>query len=131
MLNVRKLAAIDIAILGLLPVIAEFALGVIGSLAMGIFVALRSRGIRGMVLAAYLVALGINYVPLLFHALSLRDRSRARREMDDELGADPRIAMRRYRRGSLLLLLPFVVPVLALVQRRGQQPARSHRTDER
>ena len=120
MLNVRRLAAIDVAFLGPAIIIAEFAVGVIGPLALGIFIASRSHSVNQAMLAAYFVALGINYFPLLLHALSLRDHSRARLEIESELGSDPRAAMRRYRRGSLLLLLPLVIPFLAVMQARGR-----------
>lgn len=116
MLDVRKLAAIDIALLGPRLVIAEFGTGVLGAVALGTFAAVRSRSTPGQLLAAYLVALGLNYVPLLLHALALRSRARALAVIGAELAADRRGAMRRYRRGSLLLLLPLVVPLLATVQ---------------
>ena len=120
MLDVRKLAAIDIAFLGPRLIIAEFALGVFGSLALGTFIALRSQGTSGRLLAIYLLSLGVNYVPLLLHAISLRRAGTARAEIADEL-AETKRAMGKYRRGSLLLLLPFVVPALAVVQERRRR----------
>ena len=123
MLNVRRLAAIDIALLGPRIIIAEFSFGVIVPLAIGIFMALRGRSVNQALLSAYFVTLGVNYVPLLLHAWSLRDRSRARSEISSELGSDPQAAMRRYRRGSMLLLLPLVIPVLAVMQARVRNAA--------
>jgi len=118
MFSVRKLAAIDIAFLGPTFVILEFALGVVGALALGLFAAFRARSASGALIAAYLLSISINYVPLLLHAVSLRERRRAREEMADELTPDPRRTMRKYRRGSLLLLIPLVMPILALAQAR-------------
>jgi hypothetical protein len=42
-------------------------------------------------------------------------RGSAGREISDELG-DKRSAFRKYRRQSLLLLIPLLVPVAAMVQ---------------
>jgi hypothetical protein len=116
-LNVRRLAAIDLVFLGPTFVVAEFTLGVFGSLALGLFVIVRSRGMSGLALGAYLISLGINYVPVLASAISMSRRGSAHTEIDADLATSTRDAMRRYRRGSLLLLLPLVVPVLAAVQR--------------
>ena len=118
MFSVRKLAAIDIAFLGPTFVILEFALGVFGGLALGVFAAFRARSAFGALIAAYLLSISINYVPLVAHAVSLRDRKRAREEIAEELTPDPRRAMRKYRRRSLLLLIPLVVPILAVAQAR-------------
>ncbi|HEY0779823.1 MAG TPA: hypothetical protein VGD56_17790 [Gemmatirosa sp.] len=127
MLDVRKLAAIDIALLGPRLILAEFGTGVVGALALGSFAAVRSQSTPGRLLAAYLVTLGVNYVPLLVYALALRAPGRAHAVIGAELAADRRGAMRRYRRGSLLLLMPLVVPLLAVVQdrRRRTRPARA------
>lgn len=117
-MSIRKLAAIDIALPGSAVILVEYAVGVVGSLALGIFVLLRARSAWGVLLALHLLSLGVNHVPLLLHAASLGPRARARAEVADELIADRRRAMRRCRRGSLLPLLPSFVPVLALVQAR-------------
>jgi hypothetical protein len=68
-----------------------------------------------IVLGAYLLSLGINYLPLLLHAIDMERRGSAGREIADELG-DKRSAFRKYRRQSLLLLIPLLVPVAAMVQ---------------
>jgi hypothetical protein len=75
MINVRKLAALDLQVLGHKLILTEFGLGVAGSAAVGV-VMLRA-GIQRfhsrqmIVFGAYLILLGINYVPLLLHAMSM------------------------------------------------------------
>lgn len=112
MLDVRKLAAVDIAFLGPGLILAEFSIGVLGSLTLGVFILFRSHSVRGIVLGAYLLCIGVNYVPLLLHAISLVRRNSARHEIADELTQKHRM-FRKYRRQSVLLLVPLVVPTLA------------------
>ena len=116
MISIRKLAALDMAFLGPALIITEFAVGVICPLALGSFIAVRSRSWQQSLIACYFAALGINYVPLLVYALIIRRRSRAHREIETELHAGKRETMRRYRRGSLLPLIPFAVPLVAVAQ---------------
>ena len=124
--DVRKLAAIDIAFLGARFIIAEFAVGVLGPLALGVFIALRSHSVSGLLMGAYFLTLGVNYVPLLLYAVAISRAGSAAREIGDELAVDRRRARRKYRRGSMLLLIPLVVPVLAVIQERQRRRA-AHR----
>jgi len=119
MLNVRKLAAIDLHFLGAPLILTEFGLGFAGSVALGAFTmraGIQRFHSRWMVaFGVYLVLLGLNYLPLFLHALDMvRDKSAAR-----EIGAeleDRRVAFRKYRRQSLWLLVPLVMPTIAVVQ---------------
>lgn len=119
MLNVRKLAAIDLRFLGAKIILAEFGVGVVGSAAVG--AATLRAGIERfhspamVIFGVYLLLLGVNYVPLLLHAISMVRDGSAHREIAGELG-DQRAAMRKYRRQSLFLLLPLIVPIAAIVQ---------------
>ncbi len=113
----RKLAAIDIAFLGFKVILAEFLCGVLLSAALGFFVLLRSHSRWQFALGIYLIGLGINYVPMVFFVLSIGGKENARAELASEL-IDPCTAMAKYRRLSLLLLLPFLVPVLVLIGQR-------------
>ena len=119
MLNVRKLAAIDLEFLGARFILAEFGIGVAGPVALGIFTlragVYRFHSLRMILFGVYLLAVGINYVPLLWHAIDMVHGGSAHAEIADELG-DKRAAFRKYRRQSLFLLLPFVVAVVAIVQ---------------
>jgi hypothetical protein len=116
MMNPRKLVAIDIVLLGSRFIIAEFAGGVVLCVALGIFVLVRGHSFGQFVLGLYLISLGINYVPMLVYALVLAQRDEsAPAEMGDELN-DKRRAMAKYRRQSLLLLVPLLVPLVAVAR---------------
>jgi hypothetical protein len=115
LINLRKLAAIDILFLGSRIIIGEFAGGVLLCAGMGVFVLLRSHSFGAKAFGIYLIALGINYIPMLIYALSITKAQSALAEISDELD-DKRRAMAKYRRQSLLLLVPVLVPILALKQ---------------
>lgn len=107
----RKLAAIDIVFLGYKLVFAEYAFGVLFSVSLGIFVLFRGHSVWQVVLGAYLICLGINYVPMLAYTVSIGGKQNAQAELADEL-TEKRKAMSKYRRVSVLLLVPLLVPVL-------------------
>lgn len=115
MIDIRKLAALDLAFLGPRIILTEFSLGVFGSFALGVFTLLRSHSMGGLALGSYLLLIAVNYVPLLLHAISIVRRKSARDEIADEV-TEKRRMFRKYRRQSLLLLVPLVVPILALAQ---------------
>jgi hypothetical protein len=64
---------------------------------------------------AYTLSLGVNYLPLLLHAISIVRQGTSATEIADETG-DRAQLFRKYRRGSLLILLPLVVAVAAITQ---------------
>jgi hypothetical protein len=114
-INIRKLAALDLAFLGTKFIIAEFALGVLGPATLGLFTLLRSHSAGGTLFGLYLVSLGVNYVPLLLHAISIVRDGTAQAEIADDID-DRKQLFAKYRRGSLLLLLPLAVPIVAFAQ---------------
>jgi hypothetical protein len=67
------------------------------------------------VFGLYLVCLGINYAPMLAYTLSIANRDEARAELGDEL-SQRREAMAKYRRISILLLVPLFAAVYALTR---------------
>ena len=113
MLNPRKLAAIDIIFLGPKFIIIEFAGGVLLCAALGVFILFRGHSLTQLVLGLYLISLGINYVPMLIYAVAITKGDSARREIGNELDDKSR-AMAKYRRQSVLLLVPLLVPIIAL-----------------
>ncbi len=115
MINIRKLAAIDVAFLGPKVILTEFTLAVLGSLALGIFILFRSHSIWQMGLGWYLASLGINYVPLLLYAIVIARHRSARDEIGGELEHSKR-ANFKYTFQSLALLVPLLVPGIALAQ---------------
>jgi hypothetical protein len=100
------------AFLGARLILTEFSIGVIGSLALGVFTLRRSHSLGGVALGVYLLCIGMNYMPLLVYAISLVRLDSARFEIAEE-AADKRRMFRKYRRQSLLLLVPLAVPILA------------------
>lgn len=131
MTHVRRLAAIDIAFLGSKFVLIEFALAIIALPGLGLLSLIRGHATWQVVLGAYMLLLGLNYVPLLLYAIAITRNHSAREELGSELD-DREQAMRKYRRFSLLLLVPFAMPILAMLQSRDRQGAVSpnHRNSQ-
>ena len=123
MIDIRRLAAVDIAFLGSRFILAEFSLGVIGSIGLGVLTLVRTHSLGGTVFGAYLLCVGINYVPLLLHAISLVRDGTANQEIADEL-PEKRRMFRKYRRQSLFLLVPLVMPILSIIQWRSSDRKR-------
>jgi hypothetical protein len=117
-IDIRRLAAVDVAFLGSWFILAEFSIGVFGSLALGMLTLIRTHSVGGTVLGVYLLCIGVNYVPLLLHAISLVRQGTAHQEIADEL-PEKHLMFRKYRRQSLLLLVPLVVPIVAIIQERS------------
>ena len=117
----RKLAAIDILFFGYRVILAEYAVGVLFSVALGLFVLLRAASFLQVLLGTYFVCLGINYVPMLSYSIAIANKQNARAEIFDELG-DKRTAMSKYRRKSLFLLVPLLIPTLAVVCKLRARP---------
>jgi len=125
MINPRKLAAIDIVFLGSKLIIAEFAGGVLLCIALGTFILFQGHSFWQLALGLYFISLGINYVPMLVYTVAIARRQSARAEMGDELNDKGR-AMAKYRRESILLLVPLLVPMIALaLERRKAQAAQT------
>lgn len=115
-INFKKLAAIDVALLGSKLIVTEFACGMLFSVALGIFSLVRAHSLWQTMVGAYLILLGINYVPMLAYALAVGNSENARVEMGSEL-TEKRVAMSKYRRQSLFLLVPLAVPIFAIFHR--------------
>ena len=117
MLNPRKLAAIDLTLLGPKIIISEFAFAVLFSPALGVFVLVRGHGSPVQIaLGLYLISLGLNYFPMLVYAVAINKAKSAGLELGNEL-EDKGAAMTKYRRQSMWLLVPLVVPLVALTRR--------------
>lgn len=117
-LNVRKLAAIDLHFLGPKFILVEFALGLLGLLGLGMLTlrsGMNAHSIRLAGLGAYMVTVGVNYLPLLLHAIEMAKHGSAHDEIAAELRDRP-AALRKYRRQSITILIPFAVLILAMYQ---------------
>ena len=116
MVNVRRLAAVDLSGLGPKIIIPEFGLGAVGAAALGVLTLVRSTSIPMTGFGIVLTGIGVNYVPLLIHAIDLTRRSTSAAEIADE-ASDTGALYAKYRKQSLWLLLPFVVAVADVLQR--------------
>lgn len=116
-MNARKLAAIDIYFLGSKLIVFEYALGVVGLTFFGawsiLYAIAHGRSPWMLAFGAYLIAIGLNYVPLFVFAVGIAREHNACDILGTEL-ADRSHAMRKYRRQSLLLLVPFAVLIASL-----------------
>jgi hypothetical protein len=114
-IDIRKLAALDIAFHVPKFILAEFSLGVFLFAAWGVFTLIegifRRHSTWEVIWAGYLLALGINYVPLLRYAIDIARQGSAKEEAADEMARKAKYALQ-----SLFLLIPLVVPALAIAQ---------------
>ena len=121
MIQVRKLVAVELTFLGPKIILAEYAMAVIGGLALGglsLRAGLyRTHAMWQTALGSYLLFLALTYAVLLAYSVGMARRGDFRSEIADELH-DRYGVMRKYRRQSLWILVPLVVPLAALAQGR-------------
>ncbi|HEX9069036.1 MAG TPA: hypothetical protein VF807_09725 [Ktedonobacterales bacterium] len=121
-INVRRLAALDIALHGAPLILVEFGAAVAIGAAGGVWLTStaipvsQGTALLRLVFGAYLLCVAINYVPLLLYGIAVARRGSARQEAAAELAEKDGRSARRYGTQSLLLILPLVIPALALVQ---------------
>lgn len=117
--DVRRLAAIDMhgvkgTSLRRRVIVAEFVLGAIGGIGIGLFLLLTADGAAGIVVGILAIGIGANYVPLALHTFALRNPADLRTEL---AAADIRDELRRYTKSQLWVFVPFLFVGLALTQR--------------
>jgi uncharacterized protein YybS (DUF2232 family) len=122
-MNVGRLVELDMAFLGPRVIILEFAAGVAGALALGVFsLAYAARANAGVAswpvaLGVELVVIGINYVPLLAEAMRRRKDEVGCAATKAAIRDDPAEA-RSYGLRQAWILIPGAVVVFALAGRR-------------
>ena len=120
-INIRKLAALDIAFLGPKFILAEFALGVIGCATLGFFSLYfglyhdPNHSQFAIIMGCFLLWIALNYVPLLMYAINIVRHDSAHQEVAYELEHRDKYAG-KYLRQSTLLLIPLAIPTLAVYQ---------------
>lgn len=119
----RKLAAIHIATLGSTFGISNFAGTALLCLSLGAFILWHADSYQQFTFGFYFVSLGINYMLMLFYALKITNREIARAQISDELNKKGS-TVANYGRQSIYLLLPLVVPIVALQRRYKYGPSR-------
>ncbi len=120
-INIRKLAALDLVFHGPRRILAEFAGTVVVSGGLGMyslfaFIRNPNHPLLTIIIGLVLSWIALNYVPLLLYAISVVRSKSAQQEVAFELEHKD-IYARKYTLQSLwLLLLPLAVPILSLVQ---------------
>jgi len=126
-INIRKLAALDIAFHGPKFILIEFALGVFGCAALGIFSLYfglfhgPNHSLFAVVIGCFLLWIALNYVPLLIYAISIVRHKSAHQEVAYELEHKDKYA-KKHTFQSTLLLIPLAVPTLAAYQELQKRP---------
>ena len=121
LIEIRKLAAVDMAWLGSKIIIAEYALGVILPLVLGVFTLRSTLSSPTSVtwqtaLGIWLVTIAANYVPLLLYAVSIARAGSVEAEGRPEISHS-----RRYGVQQIIILVPFFVVVIAVIQERRRR----------
>ncbi len=120
-INIRKLAALDIACHGPKFILIEFALGVFGCVALGLFSLYfglfhgPNHSLFAVFMGCFLLWIGLNYVPLLIYAISIVRHKSAQQEVAYELEHKDKYA-KKYTFQSILLLIPLAIPALSAYQ---------------
>lgn len=116
MIDLRKLAVLELALSGPLVASTEFACGVFIPLGLGLFLLLRTPGALQLALGFYLLSVGMNHVPMLWWVTSVRDRAAAWTELGPPWEYRGRV-LRRHKRQIRILFVPLVPLVLAILPR--------------
>src|SRR5215472_16699175 len=120
-INIRKLAALDIVFHGPRFILIEFALGVVGCAILGFFSLYfglfrdSNHSLFAVFLGCFLLWIAFNYVPLLTYAISIVRHKSAHREVAYQLEHKDKYA-KKYAFQSTLLLVPLAIPALAAYQ---------------
>ncbi|MFC7545568.1 hypothetical protein [Plantactinospora sp. GCM10030261] len=118
-MNVRRLAAIDMyggagSRVRRRVILIEFVAGAIGLPLIALWSASDSQSAGRLVFAAWLLGVGVNYVPLALHAMSLSRPGALEAELAD---VDVFGELRRYTAAQLWVLVPLLLVGLAVRQR--------------
>jgi hypothetical protein len=121
LIEIRKLAAVDLAWLGPKVIVTEYACGIVLPLALGVFTlhpCLSSPNPLNWqtVLGMWLVSIAANYAPLFLYALFIANAGTAKSESEPELPH-----ARRYGVQQVIILVPFLVVVIAVLQERRRR----------
>ena len=116
MINIRKLAAVDMAWLGKRVILAEYALGIVLPLALGILSVQAgwvssARWGWATILGLWLIGIAANYIPLLVYAVLIARAGTVKAEGQAELAV-----AKRYGVQQVVILVPLLVVAVALTQ---------------
>ncbi|GIF51010.1 hypothetical protein DFJ67_6471 [Asanoa ferruginea] len=117
-MNVRQLAAVDMyGSIGVAwrrwLILGEFLLGLVGGLALGLYLILRGGPPGPVVFGVWVLGAGLNYLPLAVHALTLVAPGALERELT---GVDLPATLRYYSVRQLWLVVPLLFLGLELAR---------------
>ena len=121
LIEIRKLAAVDMAWLGSRVIVAEYFAGIVLPLALGAFTLRSIYPFHwSKLFGVWLITIAANYIPLFIYAVIISRSGTAATEGQPEIKH-----ARRYGFQQLMILVPFMVVIVALIQelRRNQNPA--------
>jgi hypothetical protein len=121
MIEVRKLAAVDMAWLGTRVIVTEYALGVmlplvLGILSLGAGLAQQDLINWQTILGTWLVTISANYVPLFLYSVIIARAGSAQREGRPEFAHAGRYGIQQ-----AIILVPLFVVFLAFAQERQRR----------
>lgn len=122
MVDVRRLAAVDMyggagSRLRRRVILVEFIVGVLGGPLIALWAASDSQSAGRLILAGWLFSISANYLPLAWHALALSRRGALEAELAN---VDVLSELRRYAGAQLWVLVPLLLVVQGIRQRRGR-----------
>jgi hypothetical protein len=118
LINVRRLAAIDMygrhgSKRRRRLILAEFVVAAIDIPMLGLAIVLAASSAPRALLGAYLIGVGLNFIPLALHAISMSRAGRLGTELAD---VDIVAELRRYTAKQLFIGIPLLVLTLGVVQ---------------
>lgn len=116
-INVRKLAALDIVFHGPKFILIEFALAVFICAAVGLSILHGANHSPLMIiLGSFFLGVSLNYIPLLLYSINIVKHKSAQQEVAYELEHKDRYAGKYTLQSIVLLLMPLAMLLLAVYQ---------------
>ena len=114
LISIRKLVAADITLHGSRFILIEFGIGTPAMILFGLWLTLIGKDFV-FFLGLYIFLVGINYTALLVYAIAIARKGSAKSEVGDDLAHNEQY-LRKYGSQQFLILVPFTILVIAIVQ---------------
>jgi hypothetical protein len=123
MINVRKLAALDIVFHGPKFILIEFALAVFICGSIGLLILHDANHSPLMIiLGSFFLGVSLNYIPLLLYSINIVKHKSAQQEVAYELEHKDSYAGKYTLQSIILLVTPLAMLLLAVYQNVGKPP---------
>jgi hypothetical protein len=123
MINVRKLAALDIVFHGPKFILIEFALAVFICGSIGLLILHGANHTPLMIiLGSFFLGVSLNYIPLLLYSINIVKHKSAQQEVAYELEHKDSYAGKYTLQSIILLVTPLAMLLLAVYQNVGKPP---------